>query len=209
MDPVVAAAIVAVSGTVVVGVAGFGASIWTTSKTIAAARESRVWDQRAAVYVEALAAVHHRQISRGYQMSRVTDETRQLALAYLTTHKSPDWPALEARLQAFASQPVFTAIQASSTAHREAISGFRRFTGLLPDPAGKEQLRRTGPLVGEAGRMVADDADDAVVELIRTELQGRGHPLGDWQYFPLPDAAPEDLPSEPTEKEPGPPDTSG
>ena len=41
----------------------------------------------------------------------------------------------------------------------------------------------------------ADDADNAVVELIRRELQGRSQPLGDWQalpergsFFPHPDA---------------------
>jgi hypothetical protein len=111
MDPIVAAAIVGVSGTVVVGVAGFGASVWNTRRTIAAARDSRVWDQRAALYIEVLAAVNHRQISRGYQMYAGAYETRELAKAYLATHESPDWPALEARMQAFASEPVFTAIQ--------------------------------------------------------------------------------------------------
>jgi len=33
-------------------------------------------------------------------------------------------------------------------------------------------------------RKAADDADDALVELIRAELQGRGTPIGDWQKFP-------------------------
>jgi hypothetical protein len=35
-----------------------------------------------------------------------------------------------------------------------------------------------------AGLVDADDADDVVVEQIRTEMQGRGRPLGDWQAFP-------------------------
>ena len=36
--------------------------------------------------------------------------------------------------------------------------------------------------------MAAEKADDAVVEAIRAELQGRGKPLGEWQPFPEPDA---------------------
>jgi len=35
--------------------------------------------------------------------------------------------------------------------------------------------------------MAAEKADDAVVEAIRAELQGRGKPLGEWQPFPEPD----------------------
>ena len=44
MNPTVVAAAISVSGVVVVGVAGFGAAIWNTRKTMAQARESRVWD---------------------------------------------------------------------------------------------------------------------------------------------------------------------
>lgn len=39
----------------------------------------------------------------------------------------------------------------------------------------------------DQARKAAETADDAVVELIRTELQGKGQPLGDWQAFPAPD----------------------
>ena len=38
----------------------------------------------------------------------------------------------------------------------------------------------------DAARMAAEKADDAVVEAIRAELQGRGKPLGEWQPFPEP-----------------------
>jgi hypothetical protein len=33
-------------------------------------------------------------------------------------------------------------------------------------------------------RQEADKADDAVVELVRRDLHGRGRPLTDWQQFP-------------------------
>jgi hypothetical protein len=64
MNPTVMAAAIGVGGTVIVGLAGFSASVWNTRKAIAQAHESRVWDRRADVYVDALAAVNYRQFSR-------------------------------------------------------------------------------------------------------------------------------------------------
>jgi hypothetical protein len=86
MDPTVTAAAIGVGGTVIVGVAGFGAAIWNTRRTIAYGREGRVWDRRAEVYVEALAAIHYRQVSRE-KMLRIDDDraTRRLQ-AILATY---------------------------------------------------------------------------------------------------------------------------
>jgi hypothetical protein len=56
----VAAAAIGVMGTVIVGLAGFGATIWTTRHTTATARESRIWAKRAATYVDVLAAIQIR-----------------------------------------------------------------------------------------------------------------------------------------------------
>lgn len=183
MDPTVAAAAIGVGGTVVVGVAGFGAAIWNTRRTISHDRESRLWDRRAEVYVEALAAIHYRQVSREIEINPVDDQTRRRGQAILATYKPPDWPGLEARLQAFASEPVITATQASSTAHRDAINAFRSWRAYENEVS----LEMTPPPVFKAAVMAADEAaeaaDDAVVELIRTELQGKGRPLGDWQAF--------------------------
>jgi hypothetical protein len=49
MDPALTAAVIGVSGTVIVGVAGYAASVRNTGKTINHARESRLWDRRAEV----------------------------------------------------------------------------------------------------------------------------------------------------------------
>ena len=72
------AALVGVGGTVVVAVAGYWANVCSTKQTIAHDGESKVWDQRAAVYVEALAALNYRQVSRD-AVIRLTDDagTRQ------------------------------------------------------------------------------------------------------------------------------------
>jgi hypothetical protein len=191
MNPTVAAAAIGVSGTVIVGVAGFGAAIWNTRKTIVHARESRVWDRRAAVYVDALVAVNYRQFSRQYAaMPRHPSytNTRKNAEAYLAAHEQPDWSELEARLQAFASAPVFTAVQASSTAHSAAmgILKIRRLLATLDTSDEDDNAETAKDAVAAAADaekkwQAAEAADDAVVELIRTELQGRSLPLGDWR----------------------------
>lgn len=198
MDPLVTAAIVGVSGTVVVGVAGFGASIWNTSKSIAHARENRLWDKRAAVYVEALAAVHSRQIGRMVLISSLDPQNTLKVPTDVARYETPDWVGLEARMQAFASEPVFTAMQASSSAALEfdrAASSWRQSLGRSVPPVPMD----TGDILGatvlheavtatnqarettEKARKVAEDADDKLIERMRTALQGRGKPVGDWQ----------------------------
>lgn len=181
MNPTVLAAAIGVSGTVIVGVAGFGAAIWNTRRTIAHDRESRIWDRRAAVYIEALAAVNYRQAKRKYAtQTSPLDEASQRALSGLAASQEFDWHGLDARLQAFASEPVYTAVQVSSTASERAMIAFRAWRA-----AGASS--ETSRAVDEA-REAAEAADDDVIETIRTELQGRGKPLGDWQPLPLQEA---------------------
>lgn len=191
MDPTVAAAAIGVGGTVVVGVAGFAAAIWGTKRTIAHDRANGVWDRRADVYIEALAALNHRQIRRGLetQTGPVHHQVRQGAQEYLATYQQPDWSALEARLLAFASEPVFSAVQASSTAHRKAIDAFKSWRELAARQSPSGEGIEVANTAAETARQSAENADDVVVELIRAELQGRGRPLGDWQAFPEPGTA--------------------
>jgi len=174
MDPLLAAATIGVCGTVIVGVAGFGASIWTTRKTIQHARDTRMWDKRAELYVDALAAVHYRQAKRERDMRtfRLGDEDDRHEAAYLAGYTPPDFHQLEGRMLAFASHQVTEATQASSTAHMRAMS------------ARKSRLDDAAKDRAQEARKAADDADDALVELIRAELQGRGTPIADWQKFP-------------------------
>jgi hypothetical protein len=185
MNPTVMAAAIGVSGTVIVGVAGFGAAIWNTRRTIAHARESRIWDRRSETYVDALVAVNFRQARRKQQtQTGPVDEATQRALSGLAADKDFDWHMLESRLQAFSSNRVFTAVQDSSTASERAMTAFRAWQA--EDKKGEyfsEANLETRRVADEALES-AEAADDAVVELIRTELQGRGQPLGDWQAIP-------------------------
>jgi hypothetical protein len=181
MDATVTAAAIGVAGTVIVGVAGFGAAIWTTRKTLAATREGRLWDQRAKVYVDEIAALHHRQTSREFQTGFHLPDQRSLddAANYLQLHPTPDWIELEGRLFAFASQPVIKAVLASTAAHEQAMSVWR---GLLDSNrmiAGYPQTHE--PVVS---LQAAQNADGAVIELIRAELQGRGQPLDEESASP-------------------------
>ena len=76
MDPTVAAAAIGVGGTVIVGVAGFGAAIWNTRRVLADARESRFWEKQTVAYEEALAELAKRRIRR----ERVTRHLTTLPL---------------------------------------------------------------------------------------------------------------------------------
>ena len=194
MDPTVTAAAIGVTGTVIVGLAGFGATTWTTRQTTASARESRIWDKRAATYVDMLAAIQNRRITRMALISDLGNRSPFEGRPVVSTHgangEGPDWHDLEARLQAFASESVLTAVQASSTAaadfHRAASSFWPEIYERLP-PAATEAAAELAEATDQAReaveevRKAADDADDEVVKRIRAELQGRGRPLGNWQ----------------------------
>ena len=189
VDPTVTAAAIGVGGTVLVGVAGFGAAIWNTKQTIGHDREARVWDRRADAYVETLTAIHNRQVRRGLGMgTRPMDHRLRAGMQALAGKYQMDAAGLEARLQAFGSERVFSAVQTSSTADRDAVAAYdswRTAVGALgASPKDQEKARRAA----DAARKAADEADDAVIEQIRRELHGNGKPLGDWEYFPQPTA---------------------
>jgi hypothetical protein len=194
MNPAVMAAIVGVSGTVIVGVAGFWASARNTSKTIALARESRIWDQRAAIYVEVLAYVNYRQRKRELEtrVAPMPDEERQREQRYLDSYKAADWHELEARLQAFASDAVFMATLASVEMDQHAIMRFEIWQTMdnvamaQPSESGREMLNDVHTSLAEA-RVDAHEADRAVIELIRAALQELPQPVRWHSTLGLPD----------------------
>lgn len=201
MDPTIAAALIGVGGVVIVAVAGYWTTIRTTRMTLAAAKDGRIWESRATAYVDALAAVHYRQVRREYDTRsyRLDGDGEARAKAYLDAYKAPDWYELEARLQAFASQPVVTTTQAGAKAHMAAVTAYQAWQLAAGQTGADNEARRQGIPVpsppGEASgnialhkaqveaRKAADDADDALVELIREELQGHGRPLDDFGPF--------------------------
>jgi hypothetical protein len=175
VNTVAEAAAIGVTGTVIVGVAGFGASIWNTRKTLAATHKNWIGDQRAIAYLDAIAAVHYRQFSRQVAAGSgpLTEDRRREALA---AYLWPDWNVLEARLLAFGSQPAITAMQEASPADLRVGRAFEAWKAASgTDNAQEQRSAYEGAIKG------ADDADDAFIEQVRTELQGKGWPLGDWE----------------------------
>jgi hypothetical protein len=173
----VIAAIVGVSGTVIIGVAGFGASIWNTRRTVRDAHETRVWDQRAAIYIEALAALNYRERKRAFEApGRPLGEEREREQAYLDAYKEPDRHELDARLQAFASAPVFFAVRASVRAHDVAMLRVKPWRSIneiasAEPTADNQQLEDIAATSLLHELTIADRTDEAAVRLIRDELQ--------------------------------------
>jgi hypothetical protein len=163
-----------VAGTVIVGVAGFGATILTARRTAASGRENRVWRQSARAYIDAIAATSYRHLAREFEMrgsDNMDDQRRENARAWLDNHEPPVPYDVEARLLASGSAEVNKAVKGITTAHREASRAF------LTQQANAEDKRKT-----------ADKADNDLFELIRRELQGADQPLGaefyKWESYP-------------------------
>jgi len=167
-------ALIAGGWTALVGVAGFGATILATSKTIRNARKEKVRDWRAAVYVDVLAAVSYRQFRRLTDTASIDDEPSDVQWS-TDTYQVPDWQNLEARLLSFGSEPVFTATQASSAAHFKAVRAFNAWA--------RDQSPESRNAARDA-RQAADDADDVVAERVRVDLQGKGKPIVSWNPDP-------------------------
>jgi hypothetical protein len=101
MDPVVKAAVIGFGGSGLVAVVAFLTTLLVTRMQLASARDDRLRDQRATAYFDALAAISYRSAKR--DVATGMNPSDQVRL-YVTSHPEPEWFALEARLQAFASR---------------------------------------------------------------------------------------------------------
>lgn len=187
--------LVGVTGTVLVPRLGFqgardatAAGVSNVRGQIEADRRNRIWEKQAAVYTDLIAEIQLRRESRRVWMNVMLTETEEPS-----EFTAPvEWSQLRARLFAFASPAVINASRLADdagtrfsgtlglwSAQRESA---RRNTG-LPLPAPPEGW----PMVTEAF-VEANHHDDALIELMRTELHagfGEGHPL------PVPIAPPQ------------------
>jgi len=163
--------------TALVGMAGFGAAILTTNKTIKSARYDKLRGWRAEVYVDLLAAVKQR------QDERLVEVQTELPLEFevAATGPEPDWDRLEARALAFASQPVLKALLHASAADDESRGPYRIWLAERTEKAKVAAIK---------ARQAADDTDRKLAELIRAELQGgRSSPVPVLLRVPGPIAA--------------------
>lgn len=167
MNPTVLAAAIGVGGTVIVGITGFWASVRNTSTTVLLARETRIWDQRAAVYVDAIFTLQL--LLRGYLVPGAT---------YTNV---PRLEEVETKLQAWASESVLTAWKSAAEfvlpflvdRALSASAALRASDALtIGDPAGRPDpvvpaIRDSDPTPN------AVSTAENLVELMRSELQGR------------------------------------
>jgi hypothetical protein len=147
-------------------------------RQLLAARDDRLWNQRAEVYVEALTAVQYWQARRRQEVhfAPLDDDERRRIQATLATLKEPDWDGLKARLLAFASEPVYRAMQESNMAERYAIERFKVWqdadAAVMARPTeDNRKWRRVDFESAWNASMTAEGSANHVVEVIRAELQ--------------------------------------
>jgi hypothetical protein len=180
---------------------------------IEADRRNRVWEKQAAIYVDALEAVHYWQVRRQLEVrwTPLGDDERLRIQATLAALRKPDWNELEARLQAFASEPVFTAMQESNMAESYVVDRFKMWQDadamvMAWRTEQNLQIREVNFNSLWKASMTAEHATNHVIEVIRTELQGGGPPLRGRTYTQL-DRLRDHLPEDPGTEPAGPPAT--
>jgi hypothetical protein len=150
---------------------------------LAADREHRVWERRAATYTDAIAGIQYQQKIRGFQIvvTRVGADREW--------PKSPvDWVDLEARMIAFSSTTVLKAQMAYTKAARRFQDEYEIFqedteqarqiqesvsSGVIPQtfPQGRNSREDL-----DKARDEADQLGDQVMRAIRYELHGSTDP---------------------------------
>jgi hypothetical protein len=150
---------------------------------LAADREHRVWERRAATYTDAIAGIQYQQKIRGFQIvvTRVGTDREW--------PKSPvDWVDLEARMIAFSSTTVLKAQMAYTKAARRFHDEYEIFqedteqarqiqesvsSGVIPQtfPQGRNSREDL-----DKARDEADQLGDQVMRSIRYELHGSTDP---------------------------------
>jgi hypothetical protein len=174
MDPTVTAAAIGVAGTVVVGVAGFGAAIWNTRRTISAASDTRIWDERAKTYVATIAAIGFRTQKREHDTRTIplSAEAQAQADAYFARYVEPDWFELDGRLYAFGSEDVINAVRRAGAAHAAAMSVYLTSAATEQRQPGSREAIDQWNVTVELLR-AANEADEAATVLLSAQLQGK------------------------------------
>ena len=168
MDPTVTAAAIGVGGTVVVGVAGFGASIWNTRRAIANDREKRIWDKRAAAYEAALAELTDRGVTRERVLRHLSDSTSEVLADYIAALQTRRSFTMEPQLLAYASRPVQAALVMVRQAEDDASMRVNQLVNSTVPPEQSQSFRE----VARGAIHTAMFCDRDLVDLIRNELQG-------------------------------------
>jgi hypothetical protein len=184
-----------VVSTAVIGYLGFRNTRKTTERTVAAgaastratlaaAREERLWEKRAAAYEETLTDLRHRQTKRRHDLRGYRwDETSEQKLNdFFANYEPPDWFQAQARMVAYASNPVLDAFEASHRAHLGVRDRYQRWKAMGDDNKRAAETGRPGA-AHDGGETLkahkeinpvleeAEVRDEALIKLIRDELR--------------------------------------
>lgn len=199
MDPTIAAALITggvgalgIAGTVVgsrntrkATEQGMAASTASTMATLAAAREDRLWEKRASVYEEAIAALLHRQRKRQHDTRRyrLDEEAEKKLREFFDGYEPPGWFQVQVRAVAYASDRVLGAFDEAELAHRKVWGCYRRWVELAED--NQLAVEAGNPSAVDGGAAItarkaidpaldeAEEKDQALVDLIRDELRSK------------------------------------
>ena len=143
-----------------------------------------MWERRAAAYEEALTGLLHRQAKRHFDLRehRVTDEKKMSD--FYESYQLPGIFETESGLTAYASNPVLEAHRATRGAHAGVVAAYSHRAALRDS---NRMAAQTGRMEGVASQEIMTDAqrkldaslqdadarDDALIEIIRTELRSR------------------------------------
>lgn len=185
MDSTLLAAAIGVGGTVIVGLAGFGTTIWSTRKTIAHDRDNRLWDKRAAAYEAALTEVVNRSATRQRWLNSCSETwTAENLAEYIASQDKPEWSEAEGRLLAYSPQRVLRALYVARSADADVSQAFDRVgvrltagkseiaAGTLTFDELRDQVRPMLDMVREAVNESLN-RNNELVALMQIELQGR------------------------------------
>jgi hypothetical protein len=140
--------------------------------TLDAAREAWLRDKRAEFYSDLLTYISWRQ-------AEVRRRTRELdpgdTGSLPSDYQPPAWQVLDGRLLALAPVEVVVAVQQAMTSSGRAELAYNDWA-----KAGKASV---GPEIDKAlkARQAFEDANDNVIEIVRTAQIGAGPPIPDWQ----------------------------
>jgi len=206
------ASVIGLAGTAFVAFTGFRNTRKATEQTLRAAKDERLWEKRAATYERAIAALlSRREFRKGLGgASRRAGYYRRYDLSthylaenislppepFFDRYEPVGWLEIEARLFAYATAAVLTALQASREANDKARKALEDSlpqtwtgdverlktdivaptgTGMDADPPPESSA--PSPELAAALREAEDEAeakDTELINAIRAELQGDG-----------------------------------
>jgi hypothetical protein len=134
--------------------------------TLAAAREERLWDKRAAAYEENLTGLLYRQAKRQHDLREFQwdEHSEQRLKKFFDSYDPPGWFEAQGRLVAYAADDVLDASEAARRAHGEVQERYAHQVALQETI---KLAQASGRLVGMPNRQTMNDAREKTKEALQ------------------------------------------